>query len=174
MPRIGAHCKGGLAGAVRTALSIGAEAIQVFIGSPQTWRVAEPDDVIVASFRRDVARYRLGPVFVHASYLVNLAGVEPIRGKSIAALSWQLRAAERAGAEGLIFHPGSFGTSSRATALHGVASAMGAVLDGYAGDCRLLLETTAGQGSASALSAPSSRETCSSVWRRYVSNVSDA
>jgi deoxyribonuclease-4 len=147
-PRIGAHCQGGLAGAVRTALSIGAEAIQVFIGSPQTWRVVIPDEQTVEAFRAGVARHRLGPVFVHASYLVNLAGAEPIRAKSIATLAWQLREAERAGAAGLIFHPGSFGTAERRDALRRVASATGAVVDGYAGRCRLLLETTAGQGAA--------------------------
>jgi deoxyribonuclease-4 len=137
-----------LAGAVRTALSIGAESIQVFIGSPRTWRVAIPDEETVGDFRRDVALHRLGPVFVHASYLVNLAGAEPIRAKSIATLHWQLREAERAGAAGLIFHPGSFGTTPRGEALRHVASAMDLVLDGYAGRCRLLLETTAGQGAA--------------------------
>jgi deoxyribonuclease IV len=148
-PRIGAHCKGGLAGAVQTALSIGAEAIQVFIGSPQTWRVAIPDETTVAAFRADVARHRLGPVFVHASYLVNAAAVAgPIRDKSIVTLYWQLREAERAGAAGLIFHPGSFGTAERRDALGRVAAAMAVVLDGYSGSCRLLLETTAGQGAS--------------------------
>lgn len=148
-PRIGAHCKGGLAGAVKTALSIGSEAIQVFIGSPQTWRVAIPDETTVAAFRADIARHRLGPVFVHASYLVNAAAVAgPIRDKSIATLYWQLREAERAGAAGLIFHPGSFGTAERRDALGRVAAAIATALDGYSGSCRLLLETTAGQGAS--------------------------
>jgi deoxyribonuclease-4 len=146
-PRIGAHCKGGLAGAVRTALSIGAEAIQIFIGSPQTWRVAIPDEETVAAFRADVALHRLGPVFVHASYLVNLAApAGPIREKSLATIAWQLREADRAGAEGLILHPGSARDGRRPRALARVAEAMAVVLDGYRGRCRLLVETCAGQG----------------------------
>ena len=147
LPRIGAHCKGGLAGAVRTALEIGAEAIQIFIGSPQTWKRAIPDEATVCAFRSGVAEHRLGPVFVHGSYLLNLAaGDDRIRDLSVATLAWQLREADRAGAEGLIFHPGACGSCEIALALRRVVDGMATVLDGYSGRCRLLVETTAGQG----------------------------
>ena len=145
--RIGAHCRGGLAGAVRTALEIGAEAIQIFIGSPQTWKRAIPDEATVAAFRSGVVEHRLGPVFVHGSYLLNLAaGDGPIRERSIDTLNWQLREADRAGAAGLIFHPGACGTCEPALALRRVLEGMVIALDGYSGSCRLLVETTAGQG----------------------------
>jgi deoxyribonuclease-4 len=138
---------------VRTALSIGAESMQVFIGSPQTWREAIPDAETVAAFRAGVARHRLGPVLVHASYLVNLAApAGPIREKSIAMIAWQLREAERAGAEGLIVHPGSGAGSERSEALARVVAAIREVLEDHHGTCRLLVENTAGQGAT--LGAP--------------------
>jgi deoxyribonuclease-4 len=147
LPRIGAHCRGGLAGAVGTALSIGAESIQIFVGSPQTWRPAVPDQATVDAFRAGVAAHRLGPVFVHAAYLPNLASPPgEIRDKSVATIAWQLREADRAGAEGLIFHPGSCRSAERAHAIERVVEATAQVLDGYRGRARLLLETCAGQG----------------------------
>ena len=114
---IGAHCHGGLQGAVKKALAIGARPFQIFIGSPQTWRQADPGDAVVARFREEVAAHRLGPVFVHGTYLVNLAAENgDFLRKSVAALAWQLRQAERAGAAGVIFHPGSAGRADRAPA----------------------------------------------------------
>ncbi len=146
-PRIGAHCHGGLKGAVKTARAIGAQAIQIFIGSPQSWKRSPPEAAVVDRFRAEVVEHDLGPVFVHGSYLINLAAQRPpILGKSVASLAWQLRAADRAGAAGLIFHPGSAGTASWDEALPKTVRAMEQVLEGYDGACRLLLETCAGQG----------------------------
>jgi deoxyribonuclease-4 len=57
-----------------------------------------------------------------------------------------LRLAECANASGLIFHPGSAGTRSYKEAIAIVIKALEEVLEGYRGNCRLLLEVCAGQG----------------------------
>lgn len=53
-------------------------------------------------------QYGIGPVYLHASYLVNLsANNEEARSKSVQSLSEHLRIAQMINAEGLIFHIGS-------------------------------------------------------------------
>jgi deoxyribonuclease-4 len=144
---IGGHVGGGLTGAVDRALEIGARPIQIFIGSPQTWKEPSPRQDDVDRFVAGVRGHALGPVFVHGSYLINLASSVPANLKrSIASLALQLALAERAGADGLIFHPGSAGQASYPRALARVLRALARVLDGYDGRCRLLLEVCAGQG----------------------------
>lgn len=147
MPIIGAHVAGGLKRGVERALEIQATALQVFVGSPQTWRPPAPTPAEVERFKAGVARHGLGPVFVHCLYLVNLAAQNPaVYRKSVDALAAQLVWAEAVGAAGLIFHPGSAGAAPLHEARERVARALEQVLDSYAGHTRLLLETCAGQG----------------------------
>jgi apurinic endonuclease APN1 len=146
-PSIGAHTNGGITGAVKTALEIGAQSMQIFIGSPQTWRPPQPAPADIIKFREDVKKAKLGPVFVHGNYLVNLAtSSQENLEKSVLNLHTALRLADQIGAEGLIFHPGSAGNASRAEAIVKVLAAMSVVLKGYTGRCRLLMEVCAGQG----------------------------
>lgn len=146
-PIIGAHTNGGINGAVKTALEIGATSMQIFIGSPQTWKPPQPAPDDIVRFKADVARERLGPVFVHGNYLVNLATSSPENlQKSVLNLYTGLRLADAVGADGLIFHPGSAGGASRSEAIMKVLAAMSVVLKDYNGRCRLLMEVCAGQG----------------------------
>lgn len=144
---IGAHCKGGLKGAVAHAQQIGANAMQIFIGSPQTWKEPSPALDDIAAFHSSVSQQSLGPVFVHGNYLVNLASssVENL-AKSIDNLSVALRLADRCRAQGLIFHPGSAMKDTYEVALQRVLKALEFVLKDYGGTCKLLLEVCAGQG----------------------------
>lgn len=98
-------------------------------------------------FLKGKQKHALGPVFVHGSYLVNLASQcgENLR-KSINNLHHALRLADRVEAAGLIFHPGSKGQLSYADALKRVIESIEFVLEGYNGTCKLLLEVCAGQG----------------------------
>ncbi len=146
-PKIGAHCKGGLKGAVEQALAIGAQSMQIFIGSPQTWRSPTPAIDELENFKRDVKKHKLGPVFVHGNYLVNLASSsrENLQ-KSVLNLHTALRLSDMAGAEGLIFHPGSVGQDSFSDGMVRFLAALSVVLKDYNGNCRLLMEVCAGQG----------------------------
>lgn len=146
---IGAHTTGGLAGAVKKALEIGAQTVQIFIGSPQTWKPPSPKHEELAQFSATVAENLRGPAFVHGNYLVNLATSAPEnRAKSIDNLKTVLHLSDRAGADGLIFHPGSAGSGTYEAAAKQFLVALQEVLDGYSGKCKLLLEVAAGQGQA--------------------------
>ncbi|MBX9666001.1 MAG: deoxyribonuclease IV [Candidatus Obscuribacterales bacterium] len=144
---IGAHVNGGITGAVSKALEIGAQPMQIFIGSPQTWRPPQPAPPDMQKFKTDVKKEKLGPVFVHGNYLVNLASSSKENlEKSVINLHTALRLADQVGAEGLIFHPGSAGSGSHTDAMTKILAAIQVVFQGYCGSCKLVLEVCAGQG----------------------------
>jgi deoxyribonuclease-4 len=147
MARIGAHVRGGIKGGVAHALEIQAETIQIFVGSPQTWRPAQLGPADVERFLEDVAAAQIDPVFVHGIYLINLAAERPdVYEKSVAALAHQLTCAGRVGAAGLIFHPGSAGSAPYEEALQRLVGGLERVLTEAEGSARVLLEVCAGQG----------------------------
>src|SRR5437879_6278221 len=83
-PLIGAHVTGGIKGATDKALEIGAQSMQIFIGSPQTWREPNPALSDLNSLSERMSEHKLGPMFVHGNYLVNLASqTTEIREKSV-------------------------------------------------------------------------------------------
>ena len=144
---IGAHCNGGLKSAPKKALEIGAQTVQIFIGSPQSWRSPTPDRDEIQEFKDEIRKNKLGPVFVHGTYLVNLASPTVANYEnSIENLSIGLRLADAAGASGLIFHPGSTKGEPYEEALSRVVHSIERVLEDYQGKCRLVLEVCAGSG----------------------------
>lgn len=144
---IGAHVRGGCGGAVANALEIGAQAMQIFIGSPQTWTEPSMRQPDLQKFAADVKENGLGPVFVHGNYLVNLAAhTEEHWQKSINNLALALRLADHAEAAGLVFHPGSAGSFEHSEAIRRVVEALKEILNDYKGQCKLVLEVCAGQG----------------------------
>jgi deoxyribonuclease IV len=147
MPRIGAHVVGGIKGGVVRAREIGAEALQIFVGSPQTWRPPNPPSADVEAFRADVLAADCGPVFVHGIYLINMAAERPdIYDKSVSSLISQVTWAGRVGADGLIFHPGSAGKAPYDEALGRIVAGLERVLVEAEGDAPIVLEVCAGQG----------------------------
>ena len=145
--RIGAHVRGGVQGGVEHAREIGAETIQIFGGSPQTWRAPSHSDADVAAFREGVALHNLSPVFLHGVYVTNLASPKPSTfHMSISAVAGHLAWANRLGAAGLIIHPGSAGSDALDEALERVVKGVGRVLAQVDGPAQLLLECCAGQG----------------------------
>ncbi len=69
----GAHCSGGIKGALDRAAEIGADAVQLFAQSPRTWRFPEHAEEDLARFRERRAELGIRAVLVHALYLSNLA-----------------------------------------------------------------------------------------------------
>src|ERR1700751_3397156 len=106
MPLIGspATVTGGLAaGALAYAAEVGAEVIQVFVSNPRGW-AAGPGDA------REDARLRESgiPVFIHATYMVNLGSGNPaVAAKSADAVAHALHRGTEIGARGVVVHAGS-------------------------------------------------------------------
>lgn len=145
MPILGAHVgtSGGLHTCVGRAQALGAQALQIFVGAPQNWAEARYPQEQVDRLRAELAATGLGPLFIHAPYLINLATTRPdLRAKSIAALRAQLQWADRIGAAGVVVHVGSGDDDPLTQA----ATAIAEVLDGLPGEAMLLLENDAGAG----------------------------
>jgi deoxyribonuclease IV len=106
MPLIGSHATvtGGVAtGGLSYASAVGAEVIQVFVSNPRGW-AAGPGD------RGEDARLRESPipVFVHATYMINLGSGNPeVAARSEDAVAHALRRGAEIGARGVVVHTGS-------------------------------------------------------------------
>jgi len=148
--RIGVHVgtAGGTWTAVERAVAAGANTFQIFSSSPRQWRAAtvKPED---AAKMRDLrAKHDVGPVSVHASYLINLCSqTESVRVSSVAAFRGEVERALALGAEYLVLHPGSWKGLTREEGLRLAAESIVKAVDGinFAGkDFRILIENTAG------------------------------
>ncbi len=148
---IGAHVAVGsglLSGALSYAREIGAEAVQVFLSNPRGWAPAAGDPSKDDAFRTACAKLRM-PVFVHATYLVNLGSpTEATQEKSVASLRGAIRRGRRIGARGVVFHAGSaVDSGDRAAALRRVRGLLLPLLEDLAdADPDLLVEPSAGGG----------------------------
>ena len=151
LPPLGAHVSvaGGLARAVERGREIEATALQVFTKQPQRW--AEPDlaEEDVDAFRTALAGSEVEVVVSHDSYLINLASEKPdLLEKSAAAFRAELARCVRLGIDGLVTHPGNATGGDREAALERNARALGEALADNPGETRVLVETTAGSGTA--------------------------
>jgi len=142
---LGAHesTAGGLHEAFARALADGAEAVQIFTKSSRMWRAKEITPADAAQFRAAASM----PVSVHASYLVNLGcDAGDLREKSIAAFADELQRCDLLGIPHLVVHPGSNADKERG--VRNVADGLDRAFAVHRGQCQVLLETAAGQGSA--------------------------
>lgn len=150
--RLGAHIgiSGGLPEAVRQAKAIGCEAIQVFSKSPQMWEGPPLALEAAVGFRAAVNAEGILNTAVHNGYLVNLASPKAfLLRRSRKAFLDEIQRAESLGADGLIFHPGAHLGSGPEAGLRSIAESIRNALESVPeGRVRLLLENSAGQGTA--------------------------
>lgn len=108
--RLGVHASiaGGLHMALRRAKKLGCGTVQVFSHNPRSWKTGPLDAGDAALFMRVKDEFDLRPVFVHASYLINIASAdEALRMRSTALLREEMARADAMGAEFVVLHPGS-------------------------------------------------------------------
>jgi deoxyribonuclease IV len=142
----GAHCSGGVKKALDKAVEMGAEAVQLFVQSPRTWRFPNHDPADLERFRERRDETGLGTV-VHALYLVNLATPDDvIYDKSVETMRSTVDAACAIGADAVVFHVGSHLGAGFDAGLERVVPALGQVLERCTDDTWLLMENTAGAG----------------------------
>ncbi len=143
---LGAHegIAGGVSKAFARAEADGADCVQIFTRNARGWAARPLEDAEVEAFRSEARRTRL-PVAAHSSYLINCASADrEIRKKSWQALADELGRCERLGIPALIFHPGSHESEPEGIRL--VGEAITRAVSEVPGKARLLVETTAGQG----------------------------
>jgi deoxyribonuclease IV len=152
--RIGIHTSisGSHLNALESAKKLGANALQIFSASPRMWQTANVKipEADVKAFRARREELGLGPLVIHANYLINLAASQPmLRTRSIQAFHEELVRGRELGADFVVVHPGSRGDST-------VEQAIATIVDSVKqaarrvplGKMRILIENTAGMGTA--------------------------
>jgi deoxyribonuclease-4 len=145
---IGAHVSaaGGLDQALVRMQEIGADAAQLFVQSPRTWRPTNHKPETIERFKRERARLE-APVFAHALYLVNLASEnEELYRRSVETMAITMDVACAIEADGVIFHVGSHRGSGFDGAVERVAAAIEEILEHANERTWLLMENSAGAG----------------------------
>jgi deoxyribonuclease-4 len=150
--RLGAHLPiaPGPLHAIDRAQAIGASALQVFADNPTAWRRRSAPSPQLEVFRERVRGFDIGPISIHASYLVNLPGPDSVTfDRSVAMLVSELRGAGEFAARYVNVHIGSHrGTGldvGIARLVDGIAAVLAQAPRVDAG-ATLVLENSAGGG----------------------------
>ncbi len=120
----------GLLKAADRAMKIGATAIQVFTDNPTAWRRRQEPPRTLAAFRERLAQAGIGPIAVHAPYLINLCGAnEDFWHRSIATVANELRVGAQYGASFVVMHIGSHRGLGRDEGIRRLVEGMRRALD---------------------------------------------
>src|SRR5713101_1752254 len=152
--RIGIHTSiaGSYLNALESARKLGCNALQIFSASPRMWQggSARIPEVDAQAFRARRDELRLGPLVIHANYLINLASEQRmLQTRSIQAFHDEIVRALALGADFLVVHPGARGEATAAKAIATVVeSVKQASKRAPMGGLRILIENSAGMGTA--------------------------
>lgn len=140
---------GGYYKAVEIARRCGCECVQLFTKNSNQWRAKPILDDEAARFRATLKELSIGHPIAHNSYLINLASPDDaLWRRSIDAFVVELKRAEQLGLAYVVTHPGASLSSGEQQGLKRIAAALDDIHAETRGiKPRILLETTAGQGS---------------------------
>jgi len=151
--KIGCHISiaGGVDNSVARAGKLGCNTMQIFSKNASTWRekILKKDEV--ESFKELLKNSNINPVFIHASYLINLASPsDDLYFKSINAFLEEMKRADLLLTEPyLITHPGAHTGAGEEYGIQRIIRALNIILDKSADlglKTMILLEDTAGSG----------------------------
>lgn len=152
MPLFGAHLSiaRGCHNAVAAAVALQCDTLQIFTKNASQWKASPLAEADITAFRRAASASNLAHITAHDSYLINLASPDDgIFAKSVAAFVDEMERAEALGLSYLVTHPGAHTGSGEEAGLARVIAGYDAVHARCAGfHVRVLIETTAGQGTA--------------------------
>jgi deoxyribonuclease IV len=145
--RIGAHVptRGGLMGAIDSARACGADAAQIWGSNPRAWASPSVPPSAAREFGGAWRSAGLGPLVLHAPYMVNVASPNrDFRRRSVDLARATLAVAESIGATGVVVHAGSAGGSTdRSEAVQIAAASLRAIAE-RAEATAVIVELTAG------------------------------
>jgi deoxyribonuclease IV len=159
--RIGAHVptRGRLMGAIDSASACGADAAQIWGSNPRSWAPPSIRRAEAEEFGRAWREAKLGPLVLHAPYMVNVASPNPgFRRRSVDLARATVGLAEAIGAHGVVIHAGSAGAATDPlVALDAAASSLVAIADS-ADTTSVFVELTAGGAGSVASTIPQFRK----------------
>ncbi len=147
---IGAHtsASGGSFHALEEGAEIGATTIQLFTNNQKQWKGRSISDEEAILFKEMKQATAIQVTMSHDSYLINLGSPdELILSKSLKAFEEEIHRCHQLEIDYLNFHPGAYTSSSEQACLDKIAQSLLSMEKlCHKGKTRLLIETTAGQG----------------------------
>ncbi|MCA9387481.1 MAG: deoxyribonuclease IV [Candidatus Andersenbacteria bacterium] len=147
--KFGAHVSiaGGLFNAPANAAERGCEVFQMFSSSPRGGKAPDITKEMETQFKDAMKEHKQDAVYVHAPYILNFASQKASTWNgSIRLLRQDLERGSQIGATYVMFHTGSAKDQDIDEALDRAIEGLAKTLDGYTGDCQLLIENSAGAG----------------------------
>jgi len=147
---LGCHVSiaGGFDRAVERGAGLGCTALQIFTRNQLRWQSKPIEREQIESFARSLSgNTRVRKVCAHGSYLPNLASQDPeIKRRSIASVKDELERCGLLGISCFIIHPGNHMGAGEKVGIRKVVSSLKEAMKSRDGRVKVLLETTAGQG----------------------------
>lgn len=146
---IGAHqsAAGGIVKALDRLAAIGGTSLQIFASPPQSFAAPVHSAESISQFNTKKDQLGIGPVFIHAIYLLNLASPRPeLVQRSVDSLTATLKFSAEIGACGVIYHTGSSLGAGFEAVRSQIARALIKILSQTPAESKLLIENCAGQG----------------------------
>jgi len=145
--RLGLHLsiQGAIDRVVDRGVERGCNTLQMFSRNPRGWSSKKLSSVEVESFRKKLRESGIWPVFIHTSYLLNLASPkDDVYGKSVVLLRDELRRASELGVPYVVTHMGSHLGYGKMEGFKRIVEAVNDSFSSIRNDVILLLENTAG------------------------------
>lgn len=156
--RIGCHVSiaGGVEKSVHRAKKLGINTMQIFSKNSRTWQEKTYCKSEIFNFQKVLRKTDIYPIFIHASYLINLASPEEkIHSRSIEAFLEEMKRADQllanTGTPFLIVHPGAHRGAGEVYGLERIIKAFQIILKESSAlklSTMVLLENTSGMGSS--------------------------
>jgi deoxyribonuclease-4 len=148
---LGAHVSsaGGVENGPARAAALDSVYLQLFTKQASRWAEREVTPEQASAFREERERHGIRAAASHDSYLINLASPDgALHERSLESFRAELRRCIALGIEYLVTHPGNATDGDRERGLEQNAAAIERALRVEGGDVIVLLEHTAGTGSA--------------------------
>jgi deoxyribonuclease-4 len=146
--RLGVHTSiaGGIHLSLERARELGCNTVQIFSHNPRQWHVGKIPHAEAKRFRQLREKYDIDPVYIHTSYLINLAALRnDILQRSITLLIREMDIADMLGADYVILHTGSASQDTEENGRKKAIEALKIVSKEKKWNAGLLLENTVGE-----------------------------
>ncbi len=174
MRRLGVHTSiaGGLHLSLERAKTLGCNTVQIFSHNPRGWAVKTISEEDVSMFKLLRQRFNISPLYIHTSYLINMAsGDNILRKKSIALFVTEMDRADAIDADYVILHAGSASGDEEHIARKRAISALNEVALIGRWKAGLLIENTAGERGDISSTVKNLSEILAGVRRKLISGV---
>ncbi|TAL27189.1 MAG: deoxyribonuclease IV [Nitrospirae bacterium] len=148
MTRLGVHTSiaGGIYKSLERAHELGCTTMQIFSHNPRGWALKYISGEDRTLFRKLKRELDIRPVFIHTSYLINLASPsDELFRKSIGLLKEEMNRADAISADFVVLHTGSASGEDKKIARQRAIKGLKEVFKNRKWGAGLLLENTAGE-----------------------------